>query len=132
VSIADLEKEPMVALKVGYGLRHVTDRLCREAGFVPRIEIEVTELSTLRGLVATGLGVAVVPASRSGHASESAILEIPFSDPTAFRPYGAVTRRGGPGGQVARRFLRFVARSSMRPVQPCRLQYDGRAEGSAA
>lgn len=107
VAMADVAEEPMIALKAGYGLRQVTDRLCREAGFSPRIEIEVTELSTLHALVAAGMGVAVVPAAHSGHTST--IGNVPLSDPTAFRCYGAVVRRHGPSGQAARRFLKFVA-----------------------
>jgi len=95
VAIADLADVPMVALAVGHGLREVTDRLCEEAGFSPRIEMEVTELSTLRALVAAGIGVAVVPAPRRGDTSGPAGVGIPFSDPTAFRRYGAVTRRNG-------------------------------------
>jgi len=117
VAIADLAHEPMIALRAGFGLRQVADRLCREAGFSPRVEIEVTELSTLRALVAAGMGVAVVPASRAGHPSEPVIPSIAFSDPTAFRYYGAVTRRGGPGGQAARRFLKFVATGPKRAPQ---------------
>ncbi|MFI6435394.1 LysR family transcriptional regulator [Streptomyces sp. NPDC050759] len=117
VAIADLVHEPMVALRAGFGLRHVTDRLCREAGFSPRVEIEVTELSTLHALVAAGMGVAVVPAPRTGHTPGPTIRGIPFSDPTAFRHYGAVTRRCGPSGLAARRFLKFVARGSTPPSQ---------------
>ncbi|MGW0707908.1 LysR family transcriptional regulator [Streptomyces sp. NPDC002643] len=116
VALADLAHEPMVALGAGFGLRQVTDRLCREAGFSPRVAIEVTELSTLRALVAAGMGVAVVPASRPGHTPGPPLPSIPFSDP-AFRHYGAVTRRGGPSGQAARRFLRFVSRSAQRAPQ---------------
>ncbi len=114
VAIADLADEPMVALKVGYGLRNVLDRLCREAGFSPRIEIEVTELSTLRSLVEAGMGVGVVPSAKPGQ--QSTTLAIPFSDPTAFRYYGAVTRRYGPSGRAARRFLKFVSEEAMHPV----------------
>ncbi|GCB53432.1 LysR family transcriptional regulator [Streptomyces sp. NL15-2K] len=117
VAIADLAHEPMVALRAGFGLRHVTDRLCRDAGFSPRVEIEVTELSTLHALVAAGMGVAVVPAPTPGHTQGSVIRGIPFSDPTAFRHYGAVTRRCGPSGLAARRFLKFVARGSTPPSQ---------------
>lgn len=113
VAIADLAHEPMIALRAGFGLRQVTDRLCREAGFTPRVEIEVTELSTLHALVAAGMGVAVVPAPGPGDTPGPAIRGIPFSDPTAFRHYGAVIRRGGPSGLAARRFLKFVARGSM-------------------
>ncbi|WP_406396752.1 LysR substrate-binding domain-containing protein [Streptomyces sp. NBC_00882] len=53
-------------LKVGYGLRHVVDRLFREAGLTPRIKNEVTELSTLRALLYAGMGVALVPAPWRG------------------------------------------------------------------
>ncbi|WP_409474800.1 LysR substrate-binding domain-containing protein [Streptomyces sp. HC307] len=107
IAVADLADEPMVALKVGYGVRHVTDRLFLEAGLSPRIEIEVTELSTLRALVSAGMGVALVPAPQPGH--PSATRSIPLSDAGAFRPYGAVARQYGPSGRAARRFLTFVA-----------------------
>lgn len=111
VAVADLADEPMVALKVGYGLRAVLDHLCREAGFTPRIEIEATELSTLRSLVAAGIGVGVVPAPKPGQPPSP--LAIPFRDQTAFRNYGVVTRRYGPSGRAARRFLKFVAKEAM-------------------
>ncbi|MEV4240850.1 MULTISPECIES: LysR family transcriptional regulator [unclassified Nocardia] len=123
VAMADVADEPMIALKAGYGLRQVTDRLCREAGFSPRIEIEVTELSTLHALVAAGMGVAVVPAAHSGHAA--AIGTVALSDPTAFRCYGAVVRRNGPSGQAARRFLKFVAGVSPLPARSNRSPSEG-------
>ncbi|WP_294013166.1 LysR substrate-binding domain-containing protein [Streptomyces sp.] len=107
IAVADLADEPMVALKAGYGLRHVTDRLFREAGLTPRIKIEVTELSTLRALVSAGMGVALVPAPQPGHVSTT--RNIPLSDEGAFRSYGAVARQYGPSGRAARRFLSFVA-----------------------
>ncbi|MER5181070.1 LysR family transcriptional regulator [Streptomyces sp. NPDC002896] len=106
VTIADLEDEPMVALKVGYGLRYVTERLCRQAGFTPRIVIEATELYTLPPFVSAGWGVAVVPEPQPGQQTPTPV--IPIDDPSAVRPYGMLTRRGGPGGQAARRFLGFV------------------------
>ncbi|WP_405622112.1 LysR family transcriptional regulator [Streptomyces sp. NBC_00076] len=129
VAIADLAHEPMVALRAEFGLRQVSDRLCREAGFSARVAIEVTELSTLHALVAAGMGVAVVPAPRPGHTSGPAIRGIPFSDPTAFRPYGAVIRRGGPSGQAARRFVSFVARGSAHASQSERSPGEGTRRG---
>ncbi|WP_327098167.1 LysR family transcriptional regulator [Nocardia vinacea] len=110
IAVADLVDEPMVALEVGYGLRQVTDRLCREAGFTPRIVIEVTELSTLRALVTAGMGVAVIPTAWPGHTL--ATPTIPFRDRSISRQYGAVTRAHGPSGQAAQRFLEFVAEQS--------------------
>ncbi|MCX4642022.1 MULTISPECIES: LysR family transcriptional regulator [unclassified Streptomyces] len=106
VTIADLEDEPMVALRVGYGLRHITERLCRQAGFSPQIVIEATDLYTLPPFVLAGWGVAIVPEPQPGQQTLTPV--IPIDDPSAFRPYGMLTRRGGPGGQAARRFMAFV------------------------
>lgn len=125
VSFADLENVPMLSLTAGCALRQVTERLCREAGVSPRIEIEVTELSTLRGLVAAGMGVAVMPTPRS-ELRAAAIQAIPFSDPAAYRSYGAVTRRSGPSSQAAKRFLSFASKRSIHVVHP------GRTEGEGA
>ncbi|MGW0707906.1 LysR family transcriptional regulator [Streptomyces sp. NPDC002643] len=118
VAVADLVDEPMVALKVGYGMRQVTDRLFREAGITQRIEIEATELSTVYSLVAAGIGVAVVPAPQPGNRPAPTILAVALSEPSAVRHYGAVTRRGGPSGHAARRFVRFVRSSTVHPDAP--------------
>ena len=46
-------------------LRRICDDLCREAGFEPNVSFESEDVHTIRGLVAAGLGVAVIPASGS-------------------------------------------------------------------
>jgi LysR family transcriptional activator of glutamate synthase operon len=61
VRLSELAEEPFVALRLGFGLRATTDALCLHAGFTPRISFEGEEVSTLRGLVAAGLGVAILP-----------------------------------------------------------------------
>lgn len=128
ITISDLADEPMVALKAGYGLRSVTDRLCREAGFTPRIEIETTELSTLRTLVAAGMGVALVPELSPDRASTG--FDIPFAERTVFRDYGAATRLGGPRGRAARRFLQFVGAQAVAPDPDERADSDQDADGA--
>ncbi|MCX5435626.1 MULTISPECIES: LysR family transcriptional regulator [unclassified Streptomyces] len=125
VAIAELAAEPMVVLKTGFGLRQITDSLCGQAGFRACIAIEVTELSTLHALVAAGMGVAVVPASWPEGMPGSTAITVPFSDPTAFRDYGAVTRRGGPGSRAAQRFLGYVAGRAHPAATPCRAADEG-------
>jgi DNA-binding transcriptional LysR family regulator len=49
--------------KIGEGLHHQTSRLFRENKFIPQQIQEVLELPTVLNLVATGIGVAIVPAS---------------------------------------------------------------------
>jgi LysR family transcriptional regulator, transcription activator of glutamate synthase operon len=61
VSLADVADEPFIVMRPEYGLRAITELLFREAGIRPEIAFEGEEAATLRGLVAAGLGVAVVP-----------------------------------------------------------------------
>ncbi|WP_447926552.1 LysR substrate-binding domain-containing protein [Vreelandella sp. EE27] len=48
---------------LGLGYHHRLMALCQAAGFTPAIKQEAAQLHTLLGLVASGLGVALVPAS---------------------------------------------------------------------
>jgi DNA-binding transcriptional LysR family regulator len=61
VRLEEIADDPFVAVRTGTALRALTDGLCRAAGFEPRIAFEGDEVATLRGLVAAGLGVALVP-----------------------------------------------------------------------
>lgn len=62
VRLAELADEVFVMLEPGYGLRQITDDLCGKAGFTPTVAFEGQESDTVRGLVAAGLGVALLPA----------------------------------------------------------------------
>ncbi|MFC4007306.1 LysR family transcriptional regulator [Nonomuraea purpurea] len=84
VRAGELEGEELVTLEHGYGLRQITDDLCAAAGFEPRIAFEGQESETVRGLVAAGLGVAILPRARS----TSSVVEIPL-EPAVFRTIGA-------------------------------------------
>lgn len=87
VSLRDVAAEPFVGLRASSALRAQTDDLCARAGFSPDVVFEGDDLSTLRGLVAAGLGVAVVPAPRSGtpEASGGTLHHCTIDDPAAVR-----------------------------------------------
>jgi DNA-binding transcriptional LysR family regulator len=64
LSLNDLKNEPFIMYprQAGTGIYwHVLD-LCTAAGFRPRVVREVIESSTIIGLVAAGIGIAIVPA----------------------------------------------------------------------
>lgn len=65
VRLADLASEAFIATPrlEGPGLHDQFIALCRVAGFSPRIVQEARQMQTAAGLVAGGLGVALVPAS---------------------------------------------------------------------
>ncbi len=69
--LAEVSDEPFVSLRATSALRKLTDDLCVQAGFRPQVVFEGDDLSTVRGFVAAGLGIAVLPAPRAG-APESA------------------------------------------------------------
>ena len=61
VSLAEASADPFILVRHGYGLRSITEELFRGEGIRPEIAFEGEEVATLRGLVAAGLGGAVVP-----------------------------------------------------------------------
>lgn len=65
VAIEELKELPFVMYPAGAGTGIYPQifRLCREAGFVPRVGQVAGEASTIIGLVAAGCGVSVLPAS---------------------------------------------------------------------
>ncbi|SEL85837.1 LysR family transcriptional regulator [Nonomuraea pusilla] len=113
VRAADLAGEELVTLEHGYGLRQITDDLCAAAGFEPRIAFEGQESETVRGLVAAGLGVALLP--RSGP-PPSGVAEVPLSPPV-FRTIGACWPAGERLTPAARAFRDHV-RSGEADVGP--------------
>jgi DNA-binding transcriptional LysR family regulator len=64
--LADVAGEPFIGLRPASALRRLTDELCDDAGFRPTVIFEGDDLSNVRGFVAAGLGVAVLPAPRAG------------------------------------------------------------------
>jgi len=79
--------EDFIVMEPGYGLRAITDAMCREAGFEPRIAFEGEEVGTARGLVGAGLGVSLLPATASSLADPS-VVPVRITTPKAARTIG--------------------------------------------
>ena len=87
VRLADVADEPFISLRSASALRRLTDSLCEQAGFRPDVIFEGDDLSNVRGFVAAGLGVAVVPAPRAGspEAVPGPVAYAELEDPGAVR-----------------------------------------------
>lgn len=95
VRVADLEREPFI-LPREYAIPGYKARVllaCEEAGFVPRVvQRDVWLMQTVTGLVAAGIGVALVPASESRlHREGVAYIQLEGHVPTV--EIGAAWRR---------------------------------------
>ncbi|MGF7122245.1 LysR family transcriptional regulator [Rhodococcus sp. BE178] len=100
--------EPFIGMHEDYGMRRIFDELCAEAGVVPTVVFESSELATIGGLVSASLGVAVMP-WQEPHAWPEGVTLVPLRG--AGRDIGIVWASGRPLPLAAERFLRFTADS---------------------
>ncbi|MGW1880962.1 LysR family transcriptional regulator [Streptomyces sp. NPDC001970] len=105
VRLAEAADETFVTLEPGYGLRRITDALCAEAGFVPRVAFEGEEAETLRGLVAAGLGVALLPPPA---VPRPGVVELTVTAPRAVREVGVAWLDGHPDTAPVAAFKKFL------------------------
>lgn len=87
----------------GSGLKHHFQLLCQRAGFTPWVTQEAGEAITQIGLVAAGLGVAVLPAPLDV-VKISGVRYLPLLDEGAFLIMAIAIRQG----ESSQRVLRFV------------------------
>jgi DNA-binding transcriptional LysR family regulator len=83
IRLIEAADEDFVGLEHGFGLRRITDECCRRAGFEPRLAFEGEEIDTVLGLVATGLGVALLPAGLTGRFAPDVVELTVIAPPTS-------------------------------------------------
>ncbi|GLY29377.1 LysR family transcriptional regulator [Kineosporia sp. NBRC 101731] len=105
IRLSELEGETTLALAPAYGLRAITDTLLRDAGVRVATAFEGEDVLTLRGLVAAGLGVAIVPPL--GPTPD--LIEIPIDDHRATRELTASWRTTGPRSPALAALIDVVA-----------------------
>jgi DNA-binding transcriptional LysR family regulator len=94
ISLADVAEEDFVMLRPTWELRTLSDRLCRHAGFEPRVAFEVDDLAVVHGFVAAGLGVGIVPATEGEpQPVGTATRLVRLRDPDACRDVGVAWSR---------------------------------------
>lgn len=81
----ELSSEPFLALSPEHTLRIIFDKLCADASFSPKIAFEGMDIATLRGLIAAGLGIALLPPAPARFAG---VVEIKLSPARPIRPLG--------------------------------------------
>jgi DNA-binding transcriptional LysR family regulator len=117
--------EPLIAMAPGYGLRTLTDSLLAKVGVTARYTYECQELSTAIGLVAAGLGVALVPAG----SSVPGTVELAVTEPGVTRTIALVWPGDRPLSAPADRLRRHIAEHAPdllhRTVRPATVRSPG-------
>ncbi|MFP9016814.1 LysR substrate-binding domain-containing protein [Pseudomonas aeruginosa] len=112
LAIAALAEEPFVFFPRSYGtgLYDQVIALTRQAGFSPRIAQEASEAMTIIGLVSSGLGVSILPASFRRTRVDGVVYRT-LSDPEATTAVWLV-RRQNEGSPLALSFIDLVTREA--------------------
>jgi LysR family transcriptional activator of glutamate synthase operon len=108
ISLKQLEQESFVMFRPGYTLRTIVVEACERAGFKPKIAFEGEETDTIRGLVAAGLGVGLLPAIALIEKGPVDPVKVRISEPRVTRTVGFVTsrtRKLTPSERVFQHFL---------------------------
>ncbi|MBD8506764.1 LysR family transcriptional regulator [Hoyosella sp. G463] len=113
VDLAEAAAEPFITMHHGYGMRRILEEHCATAGFRPRITFETSELLTIAGMVAAGLGVALMPIEQHPLLPEG-LVQIPLAGARATRDVGLVRSAAAPQPPAVQAFHDFViARSGV-------------------
>jgi DNA-binding transcriptional LysR family regulator len=123
VALGQLSAERFVMLRRPSWLRDQVERLCQGVGFEPEVAFEAEDLPTVRGFVAAGLGIAVVPATQDGPANvaQAVIRLLPITDVPATREISlawSAERRLLPSAEAFRQHVIDQARAQHLPQSP--------------
>jgi LysR family hydrogen peroxide-inducible transcriptional activator len=113
LALLDLADQDFVGMRPGHGLRELMNRVCVQAGFLPRVTVETGQLSIVCGMVRAGVGVSVLPKLAAGEG----VTAVPLADPFAYRDLGVVWRAHQPVSPPTAAFLQLL-RTSVAPPRP--------------
>jgi DNA-binding transcriptional LysR family regulator len=95
----------------GTGIYDETVAACRAAGFSPHIGQQAPRITSTLGLVAAGLGIALVPESMQNMSMDGVVYRRLKGAPQPKAVLGLASRRGDPSA-VVRQFLNLVKRAA--------------------
>ncbi|GED13639.1 LysR family transcriptional regulator [Aneurinibacillus migulanus] len=107
--IRELKDEAFIMLKKGQGFRTLASGWCEDAGFVPRVVFESSNIETVQSLVAAGMGIAFVPKMVTRLSTEPLLPRyVALRNPTPCRTLVMAYRRGRYRSRASRVFLDTV------------------------
>jgi Transcriptional regulator len=106
VTLNEIGNEPIISMKPGYELRKIADKLFRKVKMTPNITFEGEEVTTLAGLVASGLGIALLPDQRD--IDETKVRKVHVRWPSCRRAIGLSWYSDRYLSPAVRRFMKFI------------------------
>ncbi len=85
ILLRELQNDNFILMRSGTVLRRLTNRVCSQAGFEPRVVFESDNPSTVRSMISMGLGVAFVPEVSWHNVADRNIVLLHVSNPPCRR-----------------------------------------------
>ncbi|MGE5702955.1 MAG: LysR family transcriptional regulator [Clostridia bacterium] len=107
--LSELRDDSFILFPSGFILREIVVNACRESSFEPRVDFEGEDIDAIKGLVAAGLGVTLIPEITLIDSLPRSTVKLPISEPSITRTVGVITptnRQLPPTAQLFYRFLK--------------------------
>ncbi len=91
INLTDLRNEKFVSFPEGYVLHKVAVEACKSVGFTPNITSEGEDMDALKGLVAAGIGVTLLPESSMYDSTPRMTVKMPIINPPIRRTVGIIS-----------------------------------------
>lgn len=110
LQLIDLRNDDFILFPEGYVLKKIAVEACNTVGFTPKTSSEGEDMDAIKGLVAAGIGVTLLPESSFYDSTPRFTVKIPIETPIIRRTVGIIspaTRELSPSEKV---FHQFVTR----------------------
>lgn len=104
----DLRNDPFVLFSNGFVLRDIVIRACAQVGFSPTISFEGEDIDAIKGLVASGLGVTLLPEVTLFENTPRGTVKIPIYEPRLTRNVGILAPNNRDLSPSEQLFYEFV------------------------
>lgn len=111
IACASLKDLPHILLAPGFALNRVVLDLCQRRGYTPRIAARSSQLDFVVELVASGVGVALLPRMIAERRSHAGVRSVPLAEPDAMWRMAMIWRRGGYLSCAAKAWLELTRES---------------------
>lgn len=108
IVLGDLRNDPFVLFPKDYILYKIAVGACHEAGFEPVITSEGEDMDAIKGLVAAGIGVSLLPESTFYDSTPRFTAKLPIKSPKVQRTVGFVTPKLRELAPSEKLFFQFV------------------------